>query len=102
MGRAVEDAFARILTLFAGVLGLGIAAALPTLGTATAGAPSSGAAVLTLALVALLVLATRQVLLAVGPRPGATVVASGPPPLLPGRITDPVHHPLRPRAPGLA
>ena len=25
-----------------------------------------------------------------------------PPPLLPGRATDPVHHPLRPRAPGTA
>ena len=24
------------------------------------------------------------------------------PPLLPGRATDPVHHPLRPRAPGTA
>jgi hypothetical protein len=24
------------------------------------------------------------------------------PPLLPGRVTDPLHHPLRPRAPGTA
>jgi hypothetical protein len=102
MSRAVEDAITRTLTLLSGVLGLGLAVALPTLVTATEGAPSSGVAVLTLALTALLVLATRQLLLAVGLRPVATVVASGPPPLLPGRVTDPVHHPLRPRAPGLA
>ncbi len=65
MSRAVEDASTRTLTLLAGVLGLGLAAALPTLAT---GAPSSGVAVLALALAALLVLATRQWLLAVGLR----------------------------------
>ena len=99
MSRAVEGASTRCLTLLAGVLGLGLAAALPTLAT---GAPSSGVAALTLALAALLVLATRPLVLATGLRPVAKVVASGPPPLLPGRVTDPVHHPLRPRAPGLA
>lgn len=102
MSRAVEDASTRTLALLAGVLGLALAAVLPTFAPATAGTPSSGVAVLTLALAALLVLAARQLLLAAGLRPVATVVASGPPPLLSGRVTDPVHHPLRPRAPGLA
>lgn len=92
----------RTLALLSGVLGFGLAAVLPTLSTAAADAPSAGVAVLTLALAALLALATRQVLLAAGLRPIAPIAAPGPPPLLTGRATDPVHHPLRPRAPGLA
>jgi hypothetical protein len=102
VSRALEDASTRLLALVTGVLGVALAAVLPTLFTAAADAPSAGVAVLTLALAALLAVATRQVLLAACLRPIATVAASGPPPLLPGRVTDPVHHPLRPRAPGLA
>ena len=102
MSRALEDATTRTLALLTGVVGVGLAAVLPTLFTATADAPSAGVAVLSLALAALLARAMRQVLFAACLRPVAAVVASGPPPLLPGRITDPVHHPLRPRAPGLA
>ncbi len=102
MSRPLEDASTRTLALLAGVLGLALAAVLPTLVTAAADTPTAGVAVLTLALAALLALATRQVLLAACLRPVALIAASGPPPLLPGRVTDPVHHPLRPRAPGLA
>ena len=102
MSRAFEDASTRTLALLTAVLAWGLAAWLPTLVTAAADAPSSGVAVVTLALTALLVLAARQLLLASGLRPAAPVAASGPPPLVPGRVTDPVHHPLRPRAPGLA
>jgi hypothetical protein len=100
MSRALEDASTRTLALLTGVLGLGFAALLPMLFTADA--PSAGVAMLTFALAAVLVLATRQVLLAAGLRPVATVIAAGPAPVLAGRVTDPVHHPLRPRAPELA
>jgi len=59
-------------------------------------------AVATLVLAALVRLGEHGAVLAVrvtavGPPTGDEV-----PPVLAGRITDPTHHPLRPRAPGLA
>jgi hypothetical protein len=98
MSRTVEDASARFLALLAGALGFGLLAASPTV---VAGPAGSGVAVLSLALAALLAIATRHLFLAVGLRPVVAVVTSGPPPTLSGRAADPVHHPLRPRAPGL-
>lgn len=102
MSRALEDATTRLLALLTGLVGVGVAAVLPTLFTASIDARSAGVAALTLALAGLLALATRQVLLAACVQPVAAVAGDGPPPLLSGRVTDPVHHPVRPRAPGQA
>ena len=102
MSRALEDATTRLLVLLAGMAGGVLAMALPTLSSTATDASSTGMAVLALALAALLALGTHSVSLAACLRPIATLAGDGPPPLLPGRVTDPVHHPLRPRAPGLA
>jgi hypothetical protein len=102
MSRALEDATTRFLASLTSLVGVAVAAVLPTLCTAAADAPSVGAAALTLGIAGLLALALRQVLLTACLHPVAAVAADGPPPLLPGRVTDPVHHPVRPRAPGLA
>jgi hypothetical protein len=101
MSRALEDATTRFLAPLTSLVA--VAGVLPTLFTATADAPSVGAAAaLTLAIAGLLALALRQVLLTACLHPVAAIAADGPPPLLPGRVSDPVHHPVRPRAPGLA
>lgn len=103
MSRALEDATARILVLLAVMVGAVLAIVLPALLITAADAPSTAVTVLTLALAALLVLA---MVLWVSPagcsRAPARLGGDGPPPVLSGRVTDPVHHPLRPRAPGLA
>lgn len=90
-----RDVTTRLLVLLAAVAGAMVGTAMPA-------SPSLGVAVLTAALAAVLVLALRQVHVAAGGRPVVALAADGPTPLLPGRVTDPRHHPLRPRAPGPA
>jgi hypothetical protein len=60
-------------------------------------------AIVTMALAALVRLEVRSVALAAAGGRSATAPARDAAPLvLTGRVTDPVHHPLRPRAPGMA
>ena len=60
-------------------------------------------AIVTMALAALVRLDVRSVALAAAGGRSATAPARDAAPLvLTGRVTDPVHHPLRPRAPGMA
>ena len=60
-------------------------------------------AIVTMALAALVRLDVRSVALAAAAGRCATAPARDAAPLvLTGRVTDPVHHPLRPRAPGMA
>ena len=73
------------------------------LATSAAEATPLTLAIVTMALAALVRLDLRSV----APRcrrPAATPPARAPrrPPVLTARVTDPVHHPLRPRAPGRA
>jgi hypothetical protein len=101
MSRTPDATRARLLlaTLFA----TGLALVLPSL----LFPPVDGTATVSLAVVALLFAAVVR-LGNHGAVLAARVVSAGPPTageaplLLAGRITDPVHHPLRPRAPGLA
>lgn len=102
MGRALGDAEARVRVLLSVVLGLGLAVVLPALFAHGPGAGVAGVAVLALSIAALLALVSCRPHPAAGLPPVAARGAEAPLPLLPGRVTDPVHHPLRPRAPGLA
>ena len=100
MSRASDDATARArLALVGMVCGL-FALLLPSLLTAAPDASGVVAlAALTLALAALVRLGAWCVL--AGRTPATVPVARDEaPPVLRGRVTDPVHHPLRPRAPG--
>lgn len=103
MSRLLEDASTGARVMLAAVLAATLAAVLPSL--LVTGADASGPAALAALMLALAAVCRsgpgRTILagrlsLAV---PGLTAEA---PPLLPGRVTDPVHHPLRPRAPGPA
>src|SRR5262245_21471241 len=82
------------------VLGLMLSLLLPTLATSDTAMPAMAGVVL--ALVALLVVGTRSPSFAGGTRLGPIPVRDAPPLVLAGRVTDPVHHPVRPRAPGQA
>jgi hypothetical protein len=99
MGRTL-DATARV---FVSLAATGLAMLVPTL----LFAPVDGTVTVSVAVVAL-VLAAVVRLGDHGHLLAARLVTAGPPtaevtpPVLAGRITDPVHHPLRPRAPGLA
>lgn len=84
----------RLLVVLAAVAGAVFGAVPPA-------SSSVAVALLTTALAALLVLAVRQVCLAGSVEPLTAVATDDPAPLRTGRVTDPIHHPLRPRAPGL-
>jgi hypothetical protein len=81
-------------------LGVVLAVLLPALVTSDATTPAVAA--LVLALAALLVLAPRSLSRAACAHLATAPIGDAPPLVLPGRATDPVHHPLRPRAPGNA
>jgi hypothetical protein len=100
MGGAVT---ARLRLALAIVVGSAVALLMPSLFATTVDAPSAALlAVLAVALTAALGrnrLVAVPVTSALAPQPGTADEA---PSFLAGRVTDPVHHPLRPRAPGLA
>jgi hypothetical protein len=103
MGRASDDATARSRVLLASAVAAGLAILAPSFLLTAVDAPSTvSLAVVTLVLAALVRFGDHGAVLA------ARTVITGPPtaletaPVLTGRITDPVHHPLRPRAPGSA
>ena len=93
MGRAPEYATA----LLAGALVL----LLPSLVAADTPA-AVGLAVMAMALVAMVRFGASFGALSALTSTAAYATRREAPPLLPGRATDPVHHPLRPRAPGTA
>jgi len=70
--------------------------------TASDAAGSVTFAVLTLAFAALVRFGRRSVAFAARTKTSVPPTGDKAAPVLPGRVTDPVHHPLCPRAPGLA
>jgi protein-S-isoprenylcysteine O-methyltransferase Ste14 len=103
MGRALEDATERVWVALAVSVGGVVAVVLPSLLATSADPSSTAVAVLAVALAAVLGLESCWIV-AVAARSdtAAPPAGDGPPPVLAGRATDCVHHPLRPRAPGLA
>ena len=104
MSRMVDATTARLRLALAVLVSGSVAFVLPPSLAATTGAPS-GVVLATMALVAVAALMSLYSLVASAQpqkltlQPDATAVL---PPFLAGRVTDPLHHPLRPRAPGLA
>ena len=104
MSRMVDATTARLRLALAVLVSGSAALLLPPSLAATTGAPS-GVVLATVALAAVAALVSLNSLVAsaqpqkLTPQSGATDV---PLPFLAGRVTDPLHHPLRPRAPGLA
>jgi hypothetical protein len=101
MSRALEDAEPRHLVALAVLVGGVLALALPPLLT-TGVDPVSAAVVLVLGLAALLGLGAHQATLAALSGRVGLPSGDGPTLILAGRVTDPTHHPVRPRAPGTA
>lgn len=102
MSPVLEDATTRILVAL-GVLVSGVLSiALPSLLTIPTDPSSTAVALLALAFAALL--GFGMCWMALAARSVAAVLPTGdaPPVVLPGRVTDPAHHPIRPRAPGPA
>ena len=102
MSRPVA-ARARVRLALVFLVGCALGVLVPSLVTAT-GEASSAVVLTAVALTLASVLAfgghaTAQAVAAPSPPPCPAQQAL---PLLGGRVTDPVHHPLRPRAPGLA
>ena len=102
MSRAPHDARTRRRAALQSLGAAGLALLAPLLFFTTFDSSAAvSLAVLTLVLAALVRLADRGPFLAdpivVRPPPAGET-----PPVVTGRITDPVHHPLRPRAPGMA
>ena len=108
MRRAMDDATAGPRTALAGTLTLtgtiaaALALLLPSLLTAAEAPATVGLAVVALVLAALVRLGDHGAVLASRTVPTRTQTGRETSPVLTGRITDPVHHPLRPRAPGPA
>jgi hypothetical protein len=104
MSRAVYDATTRVRLVLTGLLVLALASLVPSLQAVAGDAAPTAVA---LAVVALTVAAIARLGTGFGALAAQTVVAAHAtgreaPPMLSGRVTDPVHHPLRPRAPGSA
>lgn len=88
--------------LVAGVASSALALVLPLLvGTAVEGA-GTGVALVALVVAVLLAADRRYVVFAARPVTVRAGVSSAPHVQLSGNVTDPPHHPLRPRAPGPA
>jgi hypothetical protein len=97
MGGAV-DASVRGRAVIGLVLAVALTLMLPALVTSDAIMPAMAA--VALALAASLLVRPRTLSIAASTYRAAPPSGGWPPPVLPGRVTDPVHHPLRPRAPG--
>ncbi len=101
MGREREQAGAGALAPLVAIVSAALVFVLPSLllTTPDAAGPVAALAVLLVGLAALAQHEMRSVVQA--PRIAEPHQVELPP-MLPGRVTDPVHHPLRPRAPGRA
>ena len=99
MGRELTGVTARVWFALAGTACALLVMLAPSL-LATSVAESTP---VTMALAALVRLDLRSVALATTGTGSATPpIGDASPLVLTGRVTDPVHHPLRPRAPGMA
>jgi hypothetical protein len=103
MSRAREHVNPGAWALPVSAVGAMLVIVLPSLGMTTqATAGSAAVALLALALAGLVKSEIWCVAGALRPIFAAVASTRGEPaPMVPGRATDPVHHPLRPRAPGL-
>jgi len=103
MSRMVGTTTARVRFVLAFVLGGPVAVLMPSLFATTVDASSAGV-LAAVAVAALAAVVGRHSLVAtspsraLAPQSRATEEASS---FLAARVTDPLHHPLRPRAPGL-
>jgi hypothetical protein len=104
MGRELTDVTARVWVALVGTAcALLVLLAPSLLATSAAESTPLTLAIVTMALAALVRLDLRSVVLAAAGARSTTPPARDAAPLvLTGRVTDPVHHPLRPRAPGMA
>lgn len=102
MAREGNDALVRSWALFASAVTLALALVLALLVGTTVEGPGSGAALVALVVAVLLASGHRYAVLAVPAFAGRAGRPSNPHPRRHGNIADPPHHPLRPRAPGLA
>ena len=104
MGRELTGVTARVWFALAGTAcALLVMLAPSLLATSVAESTPLTLALVTMALAALVRLDLRSVALATTGNRSATPPSRDAAPLvLTGRVTDPVHHPLRPRAPGMA
>jgi hypothetical protein len=102
VNRALEGLTGRVEVALTVMAGFVLAAVLPVMLTSTADPSGTAAAVLALAVTVLFAVGMRRFSLPTPVHAALPPAADGVPPVLPGRITDPLHHPLRPRAPGLA
>jgi hypothetical protein len=101
MSKAQEDASARARVLLAGMVSAALVLLLPSLLATSGDAPAMvGLAVVALALAAMVRFGASYGALSAGTLTAPCPTRRETLPLLPGRATDPVHHPLRPRAPG--
>ena len=105
MSRAFEDATARPRVALVSMVAVTLALLAPSLlatATATDASGTVTLAVLMLAVASLVRFGHRRG--AVASRGAAAIAPTGdgPPPPVAGPVTDPMHHPLRPRAPGSA
>lgn len=102
MSRMTGAATARLRLALALVVGGALTLLMPSLLASTADPSAAVLVAVTLAVAAVAVLlihVTTPVPGTMAPRSG---VADQSAPVLTARVTDPQHHPLRPRAPGLA
>lgn len=102
MSTPCDQTSTRRWSTVAAILAAALCVLLPTLDGSSTPGTSVAVASLALALAALLVLAAGLIMLGARSVSGAVAAGEDPPPVLTGRATDPVHHPVRPRAPGLA
>ena len=102
VSRALENLTGRVREALTVVVGAMLAAVLPVLLTSAADASGPAVAVLAVAVAVLFAVGMRWVSLRTRCATAPPPAADGAEPVLPGRVTDPLHHPLRPRAPGPA
>jgi hypothetical protein len=103
MGRELTGVTARVWVALVGTACALLVLLTPSL-LATSAAESAPLtlAIVTMALAALVRLDLRSAALAAGARSATPPAREAAPLVLTARVTDPVHHPLRPRAPGMA
>ena len=103
MSKAPVEATERARVLLAGVVGAALVCLLPTLLATAVDMPAAVTlAVVVLVLAGIAQLGNRVGVLAARIMPATQLTGREAPLVLAGRVTDPVHHPLRPRAPGTA
>ena len=103
MSQRVGASAGRLRLVLVVVIGGALAQVMPSLLVTTVDAPSAVVlATLALALAAVVVLSSHRATFVPGALARQPGTADDTPPFLARRVTDPLHHPIRPRAPGLA